>query len=80
MKYSIPATCFVFALIGIFSSPAWAYQVSGSVTDRDGIALSDVELTVVDPLTETAVVTATTDAEGSYAISIDQGTYDITES
>ncbi|MEZ4711092.1 MAG: carboxypeptidase-like regulatory domain-containing protein [Caldilineaceae bacterium] len=70
-----------FALIFVFvaSGPARAavYQLAGRVTNQSGSPLVDVTVEVIDPATSTTVASAATDANGNYALSVDEGTYDV---
>ncbi|MCB0163842.1 MAG: carboxypeptidase regulatory-like domain-containing protein, partial [Anaerolineae bacterium] len=70
---------FLAALIFFLVSPAIAatFQLSGRVTNQSGSPVAGAEVAVIDPATSTTVTSATSDANGNYAITVDEGTYDI---
>ena len=67
------------AIVLFFHSTAVAatFQLSGCVTDQSGSPIAATLVEVIDPATGATVASATTDADGNYALSVDEGTYDI---
>ena len=70
------ATIVVLLLTSTIASAA-AYQLSGWVTDQAGAAISGVVVELIDPATGESIASATTDSNGSYALPVAEGTYNV---
>jgi len=51
--------------------------ISGTVTDSEGTPFAGAKVQVIDPQSGHIVATAHTNAEGSYAVSVEPGIYDV---
>lgn len=67
----------LFTLFSISIAFAATYQLSGRVTDQSGNPVSNTLVEVIDPITDTLVISTTTSTNGNYVLSLDEGTYDV---
>ncbi|GAB4456799.1 MAG: hypothetical protein Kow0031_37870 [Anaerolineae bacterium] len=56
---------------------AASYTLSGQVTDQSSAAVANALVEVINPASGTTVYSTTTNAGGSYALTVDAGTYDV---
>ncbi|MGH3103789.1 MAG: carboxypeptidase regulatory-like domain-containing protein, partial [Gaiellaceae bacterium] len=59
------------------SQAATTANLSGTVKDNAGVAVTAAEVQVLSPGTESVVASASTDGSGFYQLSIATGTYDV---
>jgi hypothetical protein len=65
------------ALLVQITAAAATFQLSGSVKDYVGNPIAGTAVDVIDQITSATVVSTTTDSNGSYAVLLPEGTYDI---
>ena len=54
-----------------------ASSINGTVEDTSGTPQTGVAVNVIDPSTDATVTSATTDASGSFGVSVNSGTYNV---
>ncbi|HMR68492.1 MAG TPA: carboxypeptidase-like regulatory domain-containing protein, partial [Anaerolineae bacterium] len=66
-------------LLFVFYSPAAAavFQLSGRVTNQAGSPIAGATVAVINPATSATVASDTTDTNGNYAMTVDEGTYTV---
>ncbi len=71
------STALFLAIIFAANALAATFQVSGRVTDQSGSPLADTLVSIINPGSGSTIASASTDSNGAYSLSVDEGTYNI---
>jgi len=74
---SLLLTVIFFSLFSAKSVFAETFTLTGNVIDNTNTALDGVTVDILNPGTTNVVETTTTDSNGDYSISVEEGTYDV---